>query len=215
MGAYVDVLLEDDTDISNFNVTIRYTNESDDEKNYIVYWCGTDGNWQQVAGATIDIDEGGNKAVFTLTSATTPSLSQLEGTPFVVADSTPLAVTLSYFHAQANGETVDFAWQTATETGTAGFNLLAVTDAGKVQLNDALIASPVIDSVEPTDYRFEAVTGATQFYVQQVAIGGRVTEHGPFELGGEYGSASGTNDSGTTDDEMTQRIWLPMVAAGE
>ena len=82
-----------------------------------------------------------------------------------------------------------------------------MTEAGKVQLNQELIPSPVIDSVEPTDYRFESVTGATQFYLQELEIDGRVTEHGPFELGGEYGSAAGTNDVG-----MTQRVWLPMVA---
>ena len=135
-----------------------------------------------------------------------------DDTPYKVATADgPLAVTLSYFHAQADGETVEFTWQTATETGTAGFNLLAVTEAGLVQLNHELIPSPVIDSVTPTDYAFEAaieaISGATRFILQEVGIDGRVIEHGPFDLGSEHGSADGPNDV-----EMTSRVWLPMVA---
>jgi hypothetical protein len=65
----------------------------------------------------------------------------------------------------------------------AGFNLLAADGDDRVRLNAELILSPVIDSVEPTDYQYNAVTDATQFYLQEVEISGSMTEHGPFELG--------------------------------
>ena len=46
-------------------------------------------------------------------------------------------VTIGYFSATASGDSVNFTWQTATETSNAGFNLYAETDAGLVQLNDS------------------------------------------------------------------------------
>lgn len=85
----------------------------------------------------------------------------------------PLAVSLSGFHAQQNESFVDFQWQTATETGTAGFNILAEIEANTIQLNGELIPSPVIDSVTLTDYRYLATTDATTFYLQEVGIDGR------------------------------------------
>ena len=56
-----------------------------------------------------------------------------------------LAVTLSYFLATDNGDTMNFAWSTATETGNAGFHLYVDTPAGHQQINTALIPSKVID----------------------------------------------------------------------
>ena len=120
---------------------------------------------------------------------------------FTNVDNT-LPVTLSWFKAERNGETVDFRWQTATETGTAGFNILAVTESGTVQLNETLIPSQVIDSVEPLDYSFTAVTDATSFLLQEVEITGVTNNHGPFALGVEVGSR-------IDDDE--HQIWLPFV----
>ena len=65
-------------------------------------------------------------------------------------------VTLGWFLAAGNGGTVNFRWQTATETGTAGFNVLAVTEGGRSSWIVELIPSKVIDSVEPTNYSVSA-----------------------------------------------------------
>ena len=109
---------------------------------------------------------------------------------------TPLAVTLGWFLAERNGETVDVRWQTATENGTAGFHLLAVTESVNQRLNADLIPSTVIDSVTPTDYQMAVQTDATQFLLQEVGIAGDVTEMGPFELGFAAGARSETESSG-------------------
>ena len=66
----------------------------------------------------------------------------------------PLSVTIGYFHAVRDGDTVRFDWQTATEAGTSGFNLFAESDGGRTQLNAELVPSKVIDSVTPTSYSF-------------------------------------------------------------
>jgi hypothetical protein len=117
-----------------------------------------------------------------------------------------LAITLGWFLAEADGETVDFRWQTVTETGTAGFNVLAATDEGKVQLNAELIPSPVVDSVTPTNYAVSLATDATTFYLQEVGVDGGVTEHGPFALGEAYGEYSVPGGV-----ELSPRIWLPLM----
>ena len=120
--------------------------------------------------------------------------------------SNPLAVTLGWFLAQRNAEAVDIRWQTATETGTAGFNVLAVTEGGKVRLNNALIPSAVIDSVAPINYAFSAVTDAGRFYLEEVSVDGGVTEHGPFDVGQEYGSYAVPDNL-----EVSPMVWLPMI----
>ena len=116
-----------------------------------------------------------------------------------------LVVSLGWFLAEAHGDRVDFRWQTATETGTAGFNILAVTERENIQLNESLISSTVIDSVEPTDYAFSAATDATSFLLQEVEITGSLHTHGPFTIGVESGAYS------SVDATDSYQIWLPLL----
>ncbi|MCB0131822.1 MAG: hypothetical protein KDD78_13270 [Caldilineaceae bacterium] len=114
-------------------------------------------------------------------------------------------VTVGYFLAQPAGDGIEFHWQTATETGTAGFNILAVTEAGAVQLNPALIPSQAIDSTEPLDYAFIAQTNATSFLLQEVEITGATNEYGPYTLGNAYGAHI------PTDPVDGWSIYLPFI----
>ena len=85
-------------------------------------------------------------------------------------------VTLGWFLAARSGDgaAVDFRWQTATESGTAGFNLLAAgADGARTRLNPALIQSPAIDSVEPLDYGYQAATDSTSFFLEELSIDGK------------------------------------------
>ena len=103
---------------------------------------------------------------------TRPINSGGDCTSGAVEASTPLAVTLGWFLAQRNGDVVEVRWQTATETGTAGFHVLAAADDGDtVRLNQELIPSPVIDSITPTDYELTIQTDATHFL--SAAVGHR------------------------------------------
>ena len=114
-------------------------------------------------------------------------------------------VTISYVHSERHGDDVTFMWQTSTETGNAGFNILVETPEGLVQINSDLIASKVIDSVEVTDYEVTLATTATFFYIQEVAIDGSMDMIGPFEIGRDYGSRTDTGgtDPGETDPGET------------
>ncbi len=114
-------------------------------------------------------------------------------------------VTIGYFQSAASGDTVDFTWQTATETSNAGFNLYGATDDGLVKLNESLIQSTVIDSVEPTDYAYSAVTSATSFYIEDVSIDGKTDQAGPFALGEEYGVYI------STAVELEPVMYLPLI----
>ncbi len=116
-----------------------------------------------------------------------------------------MAVTLGYFLAEQDGDRVRFTWQTATESGTAGFNLLAESDGELVQLNDELIPSKVIDSVEVTDYSYEATSAATVFYIEELEVSGKTDRIGPFVLGIPSGVHTGVST------QSTPAIWLPMI----
>jgi hypothetical protein len=101
----------------------------------------------------------------------------------------PTPVTLSYFRASANGGAVDFAWSTATETGNVGFNLYVAYGATLTRLNNQLIASRAVDSLNRQDYSYTAnVSAGETFYIEEVSIQGETHMHGPFQAGQEYGS---------------------------
>ncbi len=98
------------------------------------------------------------------------------------AQTTP--VTLSYFHAFDQGETLRFDWSTSLEIGNVGFNLFAKVGGDLRPINDTLIASQAVDSTERLDYTYTAtgVEGST-FYIQDVDVLGQPQMHGPFALG--------------------------------
>ena len=202
LGDFVDVLLEDATDVDSLEVTVGYTEVGG---NPALYWCDAGGQWRQMLGGTIDEDTKTIKVL--IDASTTPDLVDLEGTPLVVGNSTPLAVTVAWFLAERDGDVVDFHWQTASETGVAGYYLVAESDDGaRHRLNDDLIPSHAIDSITPTEYTFNAATDATRFTLHELGIDGGVIAHGPFLLGREYGVFSTP-----TSSESTTRVWLPMV----
>jgi hypothetical protein len=95
-------------------------------------------------------------------------------------------VTMSYFRARPVGYGVRFDWSTASETGNVGFNLYA--NPQDPPLNDELIRSSAVDSLERQDYRYEiSYIPSKQFYLEDLDIRGRSTLHGPFEIGRAYG----------------------------
>ena len=202
LGDFVDVLLENATDVDSLEVTVGYTEVGE---NPTLYWCDADGRWSQIVGGTVDSD---NKLVkLTVGENTTPNLGDLEGTPLVVGSSSPLSITVAWFLTERVGDVVSFHWQTASETGVAGFDLVSERDDGvHSRLNDDLIPSHAIDSITPTEYTFSAATEATRFTLHELGIDGGVIAHGPFLLGREYGVFSTP-----TSSEFTTRVWLPMV----
>ncbi len=101
---------------------------------------------------------------------------------------TTVPVTLSYFRA-SGGRFAVVDWATSTETGNLGFNLYAVGEERLERLNDELIPSLVVDSLEAQRYRFEFSGGmGTEFVLEDVDIEGTSRFHGPFALDRSYGS---------------------------
>ncbi|GEM_PF-402092 len=99
----------------------------------------------------------------------------------------PTPVTVSYFRAERDGDTVTFEWSTATESGNVGFNLYVEKDGERLQLNDELIPSAQTDSLDRQDYTFSAEADGETFYVEDISVLGRTRLHGPFSLGQDYG----------------------------
>jgi uncharacterized repeat protein (TIGR01451 family) len=98
-------------------------------------------------------------------------------------------VTLAYFSSSFHGNLVHFDWSTATEAGNAGFNLYAQTQDGLVRINDRLIPSNVLDSVEPQTYGYEtAGIAGGPFFLDEVSVRTETRRYGPFSLGESYGT---------------------------
>ncbi len=113
-------------------------------------------------------------------------------------------VTIGYFSSERLGATVNFTWQTATETAIAGFNLLSEIEDTKEQINAQLIPSKVIDSIETTEYTYSVETDGSVFYIQEVSLNGNTDEVGPFELGQSYGVY--------IDLTTTTKVFLPILS---
>jgi hypothetical protein len=124
-----------------------------------------------------------------LTSGGVPIVGEIEDPPIVSSGGgTPTPVTLSYFLAQKKGNSVNFTWSTATETGNVGFNLYVKSGNSLTRINDELIPSQVIDSLDRQDYTYSAQVKGSIFYIEDVSVLGETRQHGPFQLGKAYGS---------------------------
>jgi hypothetical protein len=97
----------------------------------------------------------------------------------------PTAVTLASFTAEADAESVNLAWETATEVDNAGFNLYRATSPGGpyTKVNDALIAAQG-DPVSGASYSFADTPGYGVFYykLEDVDYYGVSTLHGPLKV---------------------------------
>lgn len=98
-----------------------------------------------------------------------------------VAVTTP--VTFAGFAARRDGDQLVLRWDTATETGNAGFHVYAQTAKGTRRLNDKLIPSQRIDSLEPLTYTFRvpaAGLSKAKFFIEEVGTRGTAHRNGPF-----------------------------------
>ncbi|MCB0045886.1 MAG: discoidin domain-containing protein [Caldilineaceae bacterium] len=120
----------------------------------------------------------------------------------------PLSVSLSYAYAERGGDgTVYFIWETATETGNAGFNLyMELADASQQLVNSELVPSSVIDSVMPTHYTYQASVAGERYYIELVSVDGATERYGPYELGQEYGEPTDADGSA-----LTNPLYLPLI----
>ncbi|HEY90195.1 MAG TPA: DUF3372 domain-containing protein, partial [Thermoflexia bacterium] len=95
-SAFVDLYLPDATAVTTLTVEIACTATC--ASGDTVWWGNpVTGDWTAVANAAADFS--GDKATFTLTVSSTPSLTQLDGAPFVVSRNEPLAISLHAFQA--------------------------------------------------------------------------------------------------------------------
>ena len=82
---------------------------------------------------------------------------------------------------------VEIEWATAYETFNAGFNIVVETEDGFVAVNDELIPSEVIDSLEPQFYSAAVTLAGDEFYLEHVTVEGESHRTGPFTVGESVG----------------------------
>ncbi|MDD2921320.1 MAG: C25 family cysteine peptidase, partial [Anaerolineales bacterium] len=116
------------------------------------------------------------------------TIGEVEEYRWGFVNGTPTPVTVAYFRAEQQGGSVDFEWSTVTETGNVGFNLYVQDQDGKLtRINDELIPSHVVDSLERQDYAYSASANGETFYIEDVSVFNETRRHGPFQIGETYG----------------------------
>ena len=131
------------------------------------------------------------------------------GTVDILVDATTVAVALSYVYAErADDGMVYFMWETATETGNAGFNLYMAVDEGDPNLiTQNLIPSSVIDSAAPVRYTYAAQVAGDVYFIEMVNVDGSSERYGPYELGIGYGKPSVVDPTAVVNP-----VYLPIIS---
>ncbi|PIE83471.1 MAG: hypothetical protein CSA09_00955 [Candidatus Contendobacter odensis] len=139
--------------------------------------------------ALVDSDSGtaGCQGVFgNNTTTNTQFINRATG--MQVPDTLP--VTLSYMHAEQSSSGLRIRWRTVAEIDNIGFNLYGDLAGHWVQLNDHLVASAAINSLEEQSYTI-LLPGQpiSRIQLEDVATNGRRQRHGPFTVNQEYGES--------------------------
>lgn len=108
--------------------------------------------------------------------------------PMTLTYTNPLAVFLTHFDGEVDGNVVYLTWGTASELGNAGFNLwrLDITNSGKEQ-DPVLVGyfpSPAPGSSQGASYwhKEEVPNGTYHYWLEDVDLNGVVTAHDPIEV---------------------------------
>ena len=132
---------------------------------------------------TNNANEGGNSA--------TGQAASGEVEDHIFQSGTGVPVTLAWFESQLERGELVVRWATASELGNVGFNVFA--EDGRRDWSDvvgSMVASEVIDSVEPQFYEWRGRAGdVKRLFLEDVDVFGRGKLHGPFEIGQRYGEA--------------------------
>jgi len=189
VSPFVDAMVEDVAGVDQIVVTLKYTGTVEDAGQYEPSWCNN-GVWQPVS-ATLNVYTVTSTLVFTLTGATSPTILQLDGTPFVGVNVIPAAVTVGWFSATEEAGRVLLTWQTFNEVGLTGFHLYRGTDAagpGERITGDPL-PSQGAGGLDGFAYAYDDFTPrppetAFYYWLEELHSDGGVFRHGPQRIGG-------------------------------
>ena len=104
-------------------------------------------------------------------------------------------VTISQFESRRKGRSLEFKWETSSESFNLGFDLWGNVNGEWQQLNKRLIEADSLDSVEPQRYRRKVnilkVDGdVTEVGISSFSTSGQEDFYGPFDIGEQYGEAA-------------------------
>jgi hypothetical protein len=114
-------------------------------------------------------------------------------------------VSISSFKASVSklNSGYDFTWSTETETGNLGFNIYAIMGKTKFKLNEVLIPSSVIDSMNQQNYNYHInsqLNGlVSEFIIEDVDRLGRKHSNGVYKLGQQHGVVQDESMQKNTD----------------
>jgi len=120
-------------------------------------------------------------------------VQQADGVGYTLRDTigdvtcpTGLAVTVSSFSARRTGRAVLVRWRTGTEANELGFNVYRQQGTRRVRVNRRLL--PALGAVAGSSYSYRDRHAprhrALRYWLQDVAVDGTRTWHGPVRVSG-------------------------------
>ena len=136
------------------------------------------------SNATGDPDVSGDG---TLSNSAAGFAGEYPSTTAKLGGSTP--VSLAYFRSRQEGDEVRLDFATVTEAGNQGFEVYVDRSGVLTKVGD-YIPSKVTDSVEPQFYRVRVPyqAGDRDYYLRDIDIHDKGTDHGPYALNETQGS---------------------------
>ena len=129
------------------------------------------------------LDETGNSAQGRATYTYGPLCDV--GVPIDVAAIVP--VTLAQVSSTLSANSVAIVWQSASETGTLGFNIVDSDSTTRRALSNEMIAARGHYSVAPERYEATINSTPSEFWIEEVDFDGKRSRFGPFTVGKPYG----------------------------
>ncbi|MCB0047484.1 MAG: hypothetical protein KDD92_18820 [Caldilineaceae bacterium] len=100
---------------------------------------------------------------------------------------------------------VSIEWTTAYETSNAGFNIAVADGDSLAVINEGLIPSTVIDSLESQNYATTVPLTGSEFYIEHVTVDGEHYFTGPYTVGETVGEV----------DEPVETDWAAIRAESD
>ena len=178
------------------------------------------------AGTFAGASHYGDSPVLTIDNNLAYALDSTANGPFATATPKPppLAATLEYFTATPGQNAIDLEWQTVSEIGCLGFNLLrsevpdGISLGNFVQLNELLIACQAIGSSNGATYEYidqNIELDITYYYwLEAVEVNGTITHHGPVSATVYAPTAVRVSAMAVSPEPTVSLGWIKAIVAG-
>ncbi len=185
--AYVDVHLDQTSGVIQLEIRVKCLTSCDPNA-FLWWWDAVNLNWTPFDSSGVS----GSEVWGIVTTSTSPSLTDLTGTPLVGAPISPTAVEVTDLEAISLAGHLQVQWQTFSEVSLAGFNLYRSDPltGGRQQVNAALIKAKFPGTLRGASYAWTDATAvpgvAYSYWLEVVGNTGHASLLEPIQVTAPY-----------------------------